>query len=74
MYKTIQMLEMIGQNSSIKQYETVHEMLVQENISEAEINELIESNIPLICAWIPQDDEKEKEEDDDNGDRKEKDH
>ena len=75
MYKTIKLLETVGQNISIKQFETAYDMLTQENISEEEINNLVNSNIPLICAWSPQDDdekETEKEEEKDNKDKKNK--
>ncbi len=61
MYKTIQMLAELGQNASIKQYQTIQEMLLEHNISEQEINNLIESNTPLICAWIPQENEPDDE-------------
>ena len=70
MYKMIQMLEMIGQNSSIKQHETVQDMLLQENISEGEINDLIDSNIPLMCVWVSPDDKDKETEDDDEGEKK----
>ena len=72
MYKTIQMLEMIGQNSSIKQYETAHDMLVQENISDEGVNDLIDSNIPLMCVWVTPDEKDNETEDDDEGEKKEK--
>lgn len=72
MYKTIQMLEMIGQSSSIKQYETVHDMLVQENVSEEEINDLIDSNIPLMCVWVPPDEKDNEDDDEDDGEKKDK--
>lgn len=64
MYKTIQLLAQLGQNASIKQYQTVQEMLLEQNIPENEINDLIESNIPLVCAWIPQENEPEPDHDD----------
>ena len=72
MYKTIQMLEMIGQNLSIKQYETAHDMLVQENISDEGVNDLIDSNIPLMCVWVTPDEKDNETEDDDEGEKKEK--
>ena len=72
MYKTIQILEMIGQNSSIKQYETAHDMLVQENISDEGVNDLIDSNIPLMCVWVTPDEKDNETEDDDEGEKKEK--
>ena len=51
----------------------------KEGISEEEIDNLINSNIPLICAWSPADDKKKKkkEKKDDNDkkkDKKKKDH
>ena len=61
MLKTIKLLESIGQNSSIHQFNSVHAQLASENISEEEINELVNSNIPLVCAWAPEDDEKEND-------------
>jgi hypothetical protein len=73
MYKTIKTLEMIGQNTSINQFETAQEMLLQEGISEEDIDNLVNSNIPLICAWVPDDDKRNKEhEDDDDEEEKDK--
>lgn len=79
MYRAVKILERIGQSSSINQFETAQEMLLQEGISEEEIDNLINSNIPLICAWSPADDKrkKKKEKKDDNDkkkDKKKKDH
>jgi len=61
MLKTIKLLESIGQNTSIQQFDSIHAQLASENITENEINDLINSNIPLVCSWVPEDDEKDND-------------
>ncbi len=69
MYKTIQILAQLGQIASVNDYHTVQEMLEEHNISEQQINDLVNSNTPLVCAWIPQDDEQEEDDSDQNDDQ-----
>jgi len=57
MSNTIKLLESIGQNASLKEFDTLGQLLAQQNISEAEIKALVNSNTPLVCAWEPEDDD-----------------
>ena len=61
MNNKIKTLETLGQNSSIKQFESVQEMLLNQGIIVENISDLISANQPLICTWEPdEDDDKDK--------------
>jgi len=67
----LQLLENIGQNTSLKEFDTINQLLEQQKISEEDINELINSNTPLVCAWVPEDDD-DKDDNEKEGEEEEK--
>ena len=70
MTTTLKLLENIGQCTSLNEFDSVGQLLAQQEISEEAINDLINSNIPLVCAWEPEDDDEKKEEKEEEEDTK----
>lgn len=60
MKNKIKTLELIGQTTSIKQFETAHEMLSNQGFTNSSINDLVNSNTPLVCSWAPDEDDDDK--------------
>lgn len=59
MNAAIKDLEMIGQNSTLKQHDNLIEMLESLNIKTDSIKSL--SKKEFVCALVPEDDEEEEE-------------
>ena len=73
MTTVLQLLENIGQNTSLKEFDSICQLLEPQKISEEEINELISSNTPLVCAWVPEEDDDDKEDKEKEGEEEETD-
>jgi hypothetical protein len=74
MNRTLELLEALGKNSSIKQFENMQDMMLQENMTEDDMNSIIDANIPLMCIWVPpKEEEKRKQEDKEDKENGEKD-
>ncbi len=59
---SIELLEKIGANLSIKQYESTQQMLHHQDLDENNIKFLIDSNLPIFCGWSKEGEDGDEEE------------
>ena len=69
--KLAKILETIGENASLKEFDTLEELLTESEVEPKIINEIIAKNSNLICGQFPERDDPDKEEDDDEEKKKE---
>ncbi len=63
MNSAIKKLEEMGQNTSLKQHDSLLEMLKGFDVNQQHIDEINDMKVELVCGLIPED-----ENDEDNGD------
>ena len=64
--KLIEILETIGENTSLKEFDTLDELLTESEVEPKIINEINAKNSNLICGQFPERDDPDKENDDDD--------
>ncbi len=63
-------LETIGENTSLKDFDTLEELLAESEVAPKIINQIMATNSNLICGLFPERDEPDND-DDDNDEQEE---
>ncbi len=63
--KLAKTLEAIGQNTSLKEFSSLEELLTEAELKPEILTEIIATSSNLICGLFPERDDPDKEEDDD---------
>ncbi len=69
--KLAKILETIGENTSLKEFDTLEEFLAESEVEPKIMNEIIAKNSNLVCGMFPErdvPDEKEQEDEDSDED------
>ena len=71
MNSAIKKLEEIGQNTSLKQHDSLIEMLADFDLEHRHIKQIDDMKVELVCGLIPEDENEENEEENAGGNDKE---
>ncbi len=70
--KLAKTLEAIGQNTSLKEFSSLEELLTEAELKPEILTEIITTSSNLICGQFPERDDPDKEDDDGKEDEEEK--
>ncbi len=70
--KLVKTLEAIGQNTSLKEFSSLEELLTESELKPEILTEIIATSSNLICGQFPERDDPDKEDDDGKEDEEEK--
>jgi hypothetical protein len=70
--KLAKILEIIGENTSLKEFDTLEELLTESEVEPIIINEIIAKNSNLICGQFPERDDPDKEDDEEEKEEEER--
>ncbi len=69
--KLAKILETIGESTSLKDFDTLEELLTESEVEPKVINQIMAKNSNLVCGQFPERDDPDREDDDEEKEKEE---